>query len=261
MYAEINNSRCILMIGKEEVGIVLRVAAENKVSIFCCRCEMIITREANPCSCLIDLKIEWYCKDSNDAEILCSGIKKKENNKRRLWYRRDLEYQSYGISTKSDLDSILQIQEAKCIYCLCPLIKYEKDHIIPLCSGGTFWPSNFAIACVPCNQKKGGMPANRFYQNSNVPHINAWRKCVRQKRLIIDKSRKALVKDYINGLKVLMQRLYSKSADIYYEKDQCGFEYQGFYLDLPPGIIRKWYPNNDGPLLSFKYFILLRENI
>lgn len=51
---------------------------------------------------------------------------------------------------------LLEYQGARCARCNADVrSSYAIDHVIPLSKGGTNWPSNLQILCVPCNGSKG----------------------------------------------------------------------------------------------------------
>ncbi len=45
---------------------------------------------------------------------------------------------------------------AYCPYCLDPLTIYNMvvDHVLPVCSGGSYQLSNLEVICIPCNKLK-----------------------------------------------------------------------------------------------------------
>lgn len=61
-----------------------------------------------------------------------------------------------GKYTKKDIRQLMSAQRSKCANCKTPLKNgYHIDHIIPLISGGTNWPSNLQLLCPKCNCSKG----------------------------------------------------------------------------------------------------------
>ncbi len=72
-----------------------------------------------------------------------------------------------GYYTEEDVQAILRRQDGRCAYCaeaFCDVLKPTVDHIVPLATGGTHWPSNLCLACGPCNSKKGSMSQAEFLQ-------------------------------------------------------------------------------------------------
>ena len=79
--------------------------------------------------------------------------------------RRIREKSAKGRYLKEDIEAIYILQNGKCFYCKCNLQgKFQKDHITPLSTGGTNWPSNIALACKKCNQKKGNKSLRAFWR-------------------------------------------------------------------------------------------------
>lgn len=55
-------------------------------------------------------------------------------------------------------------QQGRCKYCN-KFIKYTQatiDHMVPLAAGGADAPFNIAVACLPCNERKGQATAEQF---------------------------------------------------------------------------------------------------
>ena len=56
----------------------------------------------------------------------------------------------FGYHRKRDIDAILAAQDGRCYFCSRVLeerdgcIKFDKDHLQPLCKEGTNWPDNLA---------------------------------------------------------------------------------------------------------------------
>jgi 5-methylcytosine-specific restriction endonuclease McrA len=69
-------------------------------------------------------------------------------------------------------ENVFARDNGRCQYCGTKLLRSEAtyDHVIPRCKGGrTNW-ENIVIACVPCNQKKGGQsPAQARLKLRSVP--------------------------------------------------------------------------------------------
>ena len=75
------------------------------------------------------------------------SIIKKSSGKRRA---------AEGFWTEEDIEIIGEEQAWKCPGCLSNLnIKFEVDHFLPIALGGTSWPSNLQLLCMPCNRSKG----------------------------------------------------------------------------------------------------------
>ena len=60
-----------------------------------------------------------------------------------------------GSHTGDDIKDLFVKQRGHCIYCNAKLGSgYHVDHIIPLASGGSNWPSNLQLLCAKCNNRK-----------------------------------------------------------------------------------------------------------
>lgn len=60
-----------------------------------------------------------------------------------------------GTYTTEDIYQLHEQQQERCGYCGITLHDdWEIDHIMPLSKGGTNYPDNLILACVPCNRSK-----------------------------------------------------------------------------------------------------------
>ncbi|NDD64945.1 MAG: HNH endonuclease, partial [Acidobacteria bacterium] len=53
-----------------------------------------------------------------------------------------------------DRNAVKLRQDGKCAKCQDPIVKFEVDHITPLCQGGSNEPSNLQALCKPCHADK-----------------------------------------------------------------------------------------------------------
>jgi 5-methylcytosine-specific restriction endonuclease McrA len=68
-----------------------------------------------------------------------------------------------GSHTAEDLKAIYAAQGGKCAVCHASLRdRKELDHITPLVSGGSNWPSNLQYLCRSCNRSKGAKDPHDF---------------------------------------------------------------------------------------------------
>jgi 5-methylcytosine-specific restriction endonuclease McrA len=80
--------------------------------------------------------------------------------------RRARQIEAGGNFTADDISRIFMQQKGKCAICRCKLgDKFHIDHIVPICAGGTSFPSNLQIACPPCNHRKSGKDPIAFMQS------------------------------------------------------------------------------------------------
>lgn len=76
---------------------------------------------------------------------------------------------------KSIKPLLFEKQQGCCAYCHHPLpTTYHVDHVIPLALGGPNHPTNYVLACPPCNLSKRAMPPILFlkkisWRSSSLP--------------------------------------------------------------------------------------------
>lgn len=73
-----------------------------------------------------------------------------------------VEYQRGTLFGYELREYLLEKWGRKCAYCGGKDVPLEVEHLIPGSRGGTDRVSNLALACVPCNQKKGNQTAAEF---------------------------------------------------------------------------------------------------
>lgn len=85
--------------------------------------------------------------------------------------RRARSKNAEGFFEKEDIENMMLLQNYLCNACGISLekIKWEIDHIMPLILGGSNWPDNLQILCMPCNRSKSGK------------HPDEWAKIVKKK--------------------------------------------------------------------------------
>lgn len=68
-----------------------------------------------------------------------------------------------GSYTGDDIKRIYEAQKGRCACCREKVgKKYHVDHISPLASGGSNWPSHLQILCPTCNRRKGAKDPIQF---------------------------------------------------------------------------------------------------
>lgn len=73
-----------------------------------------------------------------------------------------VEYQQGTLAGYEVREYLLEKFQRKCVYCGKADIPLEIEHIVPRSRGGSNRESNLAIACRPCNQKKGNQTVEQF---------------------------------------------------------------------------------------------------
>jgi 5-methylcytosine-specific restriction endonuclease McrA len=91
-------------------------------------------------------------KDRTRRAVLADPIKERARQHLRKEQRKEVP----GRFTAADLRAQLDFQNGRC---LCGVIfvqdlKWTIDHIIPISRGGTHWPDNIQLLCLPCNLSK-----------------------------------------------------------------------------------------------------------
>jgi len=73
-----------------------------------------------------------------------------------------VEYQQGTLAGYELREYLLEKWNRQCCYCDAKDTPLNIEHLHPKARGGTNRASNLAIACVPCNQRKGAMPLDAF---------------------------------------------------------------------------------------------------
>lgn len=88
-----------------------------------------------------------------------------------------IEYQQGTLLGYSVREYLLEKFDRKCAYCGATDTPFQVEHVVPKALGGSNRVSNLALACGPCNQKKGSKTLEQF---------------LARKPLLLDKLRKQL---------------------------------------------------------------------
>lgn len=73
-----------------------------------------------------------------------------------------LDYQQGQLEGYQVKEYLLRKWQHRCVYCGASEVPLQVEHIIPKARGGTDRPSNLAVACGPCNLRKGRQTAAEF---------------------------------------------------------------------------------------------------
>ena len=76
-----------------------------------------------------------------------------------------IEYQQGALAGYSVREYLLEKWGRKCAYCAVENVPLQIEHIHPKSKGGSNAVSNLALACEPCNKKKGVLDVKVFLQN------------------------------------------------------------------------------------------------
>lgn len=77
--------------------------------------------------------------------------------------RRARLRQAEGTFDRTDIERLVVRQKRRCALCRSSIAKgYHVDHIRPLVSGGSNWPSNLQLLCKHCNLSKWTRPNETF---------------------------------------------------------------------------------------------------
>lgn len=61
-----------------------------------------------------------------------------------------------GTYSKLEIEQLFEAQKGLCVYCSEALTKsFHRDHITPICRGGSNWIENIQLLCAWCNHSKG----------------------------------------------------------------------------------------------------------
>jgi 5-methylcytosine-specific restriction endonuclease McrA len=84
---------------------------------------------------------------------------------RRTWNRKQSLFKAGGMHTQAELRQIADLQRGRCIYCnrlFTDKLRLSKDHLLPVCSGGSDWALNIVLACRNCNSKRCNIPFRTY---------------------------------------------------------------------------------------------------
>lgn len=105
---------------------------------------------------------EWY--EANKVRAMSACERWRANNPDKMKFirdsanhkRRSRMLNAEGKFNKNDVIAIYERQKSLCAGCSRSIKgRYEIDHVIPLVSGGSNWPSNLQLLCKTCNRSKG----------------------------------------------------------------------------------------------------------
>lgn len=100
---------------------------------------------------------QWQ-RDNREAHLTAKQRHWHKNREKWRVYVRNRRARLAGVQgshTVEDIRELRRKQNDCCNYCKVDLRgRGEADHITPLSRGGTNWPHNLQLLCMPCNRKK-----------------------------------------------------------------------------------------------------------
>lgn len=105
-----------------------------------------------------------------------------------------VEYQQGTLAGFELREYLLEKWQRRCAYCDAQNVPLNLDHIHAKARGGSNRASNFALACVPCNQKKAAQPIEVFLAKdpARLKHILAQAKRLLKDAAAVNTTRWAL---------------------------------------------------------------------
>lgn len=92
--------------------------------------------------------------------------KHKERTKPARVARRAARRGADGVFTAADIDALHKRQSGYCMGCARPfsvILPFTVDHVVPIARGGSNWPNNIQLMCMPCNDGKGTKLMSEWY--------------------------------------------------------------------------------------------------
>lgn len=114
-------------------------------------------------------EIDAIYRDREKEKIKKANSKwSSENPEKRManWRNRQARIANVGgTHTAEDVQTLLDNQSNKCVYCDDDLsLGYHVDHIMPISLGGSNWPDNLQCLCPTCNVRKGAKHPDQWHK-------------------------------------------------------------------------------------------------
>lgn len=108
---------------------------------------------------------EWRSKNLERHRALCRDWARANPEAMRALVakRRAAGLSAEGKYTASDIAAMRLAQDGKCNCCRVSFgALFHVDHMVPLSRGGSNWPDNLQLLCIPCNLSKGDKLPHEF---------------------------------------------------------------------------------------------------
>ncbi|MGJ3256257.1 MAG: HNH endonuclease [Alcanivorax sp.] len=133
----------------------------------------------------------------------------------------NLDFYSFGVYEKSDIEEIYNLQGGVCYYTRAPVTKNPKnfsiDHIVPVTKGGGSWPGNLAISTIDFNREKHNHSKRKMFSILEKRYGKDWLeeqkefcKKIDKARRVIDKRRREIVFAKLAGVEQDLQKEFPK---------------------------------------------------
>jgi 5-methylcytosine-specific restriction endonuclease McrA len=96
-----------------------------------------------------------YAADPEMWKARVRDYEQRHPLKVRAWQRLKKHKDAPGRFTAEDLTTLFVKQDSRCICGKHLPGDWTIDHIVPISRGGTHWPNNIQLLCMPCNVAKG----------------------------------------------------------------------------------------------------------
>lgn len=130
------------------------------------------------------MKPVFFHVEDSVNQTLCVAVHVGQNGRAMLdTINGELTYldpAGFGFHRKQNIEAILAAQDGLCFFCTSVLqdedghVKFDVDHLQPLCNEGTDWPDNLALTCPPCNSEKHWRTERQYWNLLKKKHGIEW---------------------------------------------------------------------------------------
>ncbi len=113
------------------------------------------------------LTVAWVKNNPEKAKLSLDTWKRNNPEVMRFHEkkRRARKAGAVGSHTYAEWKARMAYFGHRCAYCLTPLVRATRDHIVPLVRGGANYIDNVVPACKLCNNRKHARPLLQFLQH------------------------------------------------------------------------------------------------